>query len=127
MNRYVKVGLYGLLTWLMAFGASLLIFPLRAAQRPLFESIMAVIVTLGAVLFAGLYFRGLTTGFLKTGVLIGTAWLIINLAIDLPLFMLESPMQMSFSDYLMDIGITYLIIPIVSTGFGFLLQQRANR
>ena len=126
MSRYLKVGVFGFLTWLIAFVVSVLIFPIRASQRPLFESIMPVVVTLCAVLFAILYFRNLKAGFAQEGVLIGVAWFIINLAIDLPLFLLESPMQMSFADYMMDIGVTYLIIPIVTLGFGFLLQRKMD-
>ncbi len=57
--------------------------------------------------------------------MIGVAWFIINLAIDLPLFMLESPMQLSFAEYMTDVGVTYFIIPTVTLGFGFLLQRKA--
>lgn len=32
-------------------------------------------------------------------------------------------MKMSFADYMMDIGLTYLIIPAVTLGFGYSLQQ----
>ena len=62
-------------------------------------------------------------GFLKEGALIGVAWFAINVAIDLPLFMLEGPMKMSFADYMLDIGLTYLIFPVVGLGFGYLLEQ----
>lgn len=33
-------------------------------------------------------------------------------------------MKMGFVDYVKDIGITYLIIPIVTIGFGFMLETR---
>jgi hypothetical protein len=85
---------------------------------------MPVVITACAVLFAILYLRSLQAGFWQEGVLLGVAWLIINLAIDLLLFLPESPMHMSFVDYMMDIGLTYLIIPAVTLGFGFLLQQK---
>lgn len=125
MKKYLKVGLFGFLTWLIPFVVSVLIFPLRTSHRPLFESIMPVVVTVCAVLFAILYFRNLKAAFLQEGVLIGVAWLIVNIVIDLPLFMLEGPMKMSFAEYMMDVGVTYLIIPAVTIGVGFLLQQKA--
>jgi len=124
VNKYLKVALFGVLTWLITFVVSVLISPLRTSQRPLFESIMPVVITACAVLFAILYLRSLQAGFWQEGVLLGVAWLIINLAIDLLLFLPESPMHMSFVDYMMDIGLTYLIIPAVTLGFGFLLQQK---
>lgn len=126
MQKYLKIVVFGFLTWLIAFMASVAIFPLRTTQRPLFESIMPVVIAICAVLFAILYFRNLKAGFLQDGVLLGAAWLVINIAIDLPLFLLESPMQISLAEYVMDIGVTYLIIPAITIGFGFLLQQKAT-
>jgi hypothetical protein len=35
-------------------------------------------------------------------------------------------MAMSLADYLKDIGVTYLIIPTVTIGFGYLMQQRGS-
>jgi hypothetical protein len=126
MNKYVKVGLFGFLTWLVPFAVSFVAFPFKTSQRPLFESIMAVAVTATAVLFSVLYFRKVKMGFVQEGVLVGIAWFAINIIIDLPLFMLEGPMKRSFADYMMDIGLTYLIYPIVSLGFGYLLEKRGQ-
>jgi hypothetical protein len=42
------------------------------------------------------------------------------------LFMSESPMQMTLSDYMMDIGITYLIILIIPAGLGYLMEKTRN-
>ena len=122
MKKYLKVVLFGFLTWLIPLVVSILIFPIRVSQRPLFESIMAVVVTASAVFFSILYFRRIRAGFLKEGAFIGAAWFTINIILDLLLFM-EGPMKMSFADYMMDIGLTYLIIPTVSLGFGYLTEQ----
>lgn len=126
MNKYLQVGLFGFFMWMITFGVSVLLSSLRTSQRPLFESIMPVVVTACAVVFSILYFRNLKAGFWQEGLLIGVAWLGINIAIDLPLLLSASPMQMSFADYMMDIGITYLIIPVITIGFGFLLEQKAR-
>ncbi len=124
MKKYLKLALFGFLTWLIPFVVSFLIFPLRSSYRPFFESIMAVVVAISAVLFTVLYLKKLTIGFLREGILTGVIWFIINIGLDLMLFM-EGPMKMSFADYMMDIGFTYLIIPTVTIGFGYLLQRRA--
>ena len=47
----------------------------------------------------------------------------ISIGFDLLMFM-WAPIKMSFGDYIADIGLTYLIYPIVTTGFGFLLITR---
>jgi hypothetical protein len=38
----------------------------------------------------------------------------------------SSPMQMSFTNYMMDIGLTYLIIPIVTIGMGYMADKDIN-
>ncbi|HSD57630.1 MAG TPA: hypothetical protein VLB04_05570 [Methanotrichaceae archaeon] len=122
MKKYSKLLLYGFLTWLIPFLVSVLIFPLHQTERPLFESIMPVVIVACAVFFSVLYFRRVTSGFQREGAWLGAAWLAISLFIDLLLFM-EGPMKMPLADYLKDIGLTYLIIPIITIGFGYLLER----
>ncbi len=118
-----KVLLYGLLIWLLPFLVSVMIFPLHEAERPLFESIMPVVITACVVFFSVLSFRKTASNFLREGALLGMAWLAISLFLDLLLFM-EGPMKMSPADYAKDIGLTYLMIPIITLGFGYLLENQ---
>ncbi len=122
VKKRFRVGLFGFLTWLVPFVVSILIFPIRESQRPLFESIMPVVVTACVVAFSILYFRKLEGGFLREGILIGVVWFVINIVLDLLLFM-EGPMKMSFPNYMMDIGLVYLIIPTATVGSGYLLER----
>jgi EamA domain-containing membrane protein RarD len=69
------------------------------------------------------YFRKINKGFLSAGIRLGVIAFILSILIDLLLFM-WGPMKMSFADYMMDIGLTYLIYPIVTIGFGYLLSKR---
>ena len=61
--------------------------PPKGHERPLFESIMPVVVTVSTVLFSNLYFRNVEAGFVKEGILLGLSWLAISVVIDLLLFM----------------------------------------
>ena len=125
MNKYLKICLFGFLIWLIPFIVSFLIFGLHEDHRSLFESIMAVAVTLSVVIFSIIYFKTVGKGYIKEGVIIGMIWLIINLIIDLIIMvLLESPMQMSIDDYMMDIGLTYMVIPVITIGFGMILEKR---
>jgi hypothetical protein len=36
---------------------------------------------------------------------------------------MEGPMKMPFIDYMADIGLTYSLIPIITVGFGYLLEK----
>jgi len=126
MKKYLKIVLFGFLIWLIVFLISIALFSIHETQRPLFESIMPVVITACAVFFSIFYFRKTEANFLKEGVLLGVIWFAVNILFDLLLFM-EGPMKMSLTDYMKDIGLTYLIIPIVSIGFGYLLEFENNR
>jgi fumarate reductase subunit C len=85
---------------------------------------MPVVVTLCVVIFSILYFEKVYGKFLREGILLGVLWLVISLVIDLILFMPDSPMHMSFIDYVKDIGLTYLMIPTITIGFGYMLDKK---
>ena len=125
--KSIKMALiFGVLVWLIPFVTACLIYPIHSSSRPLFESIMAVVVTFSVVAFASLYFKKVGADFLKEGVRLGIIWFFISLIIDLLMFMPPSSMQMSPFDYVADIGLTYLIIPIVTIGFGCLVEKKQS-
>jgi hypothetical protein len=122
MNRYLKIGLLGFFVWLIPFVVSVLIFPLRAMQRPLFESIMPVVIAIWTVFFAVIYLSGIKSDFLKEGILIGGAWFLMGIILDLLIF-IDGPIKMPLWDYALDVPVTYLMIPTITTGFGYLMEQ----
>ncbi len=119
MTSIRKALLFGFFVWLVPFVVAFAVFPFRESNRALFESVMAVILTMATVLFGVLYMRGVTKRFVVEGVLIGVIWYAMSFAIDAPLMLLGGPMKMSFGEYVADIGLTYIIIPAVTIGFGF--------
>jgi hypothetical protein len=124
MNKYVKLVGFGFLIWLIPLLVSFVIFPLRKTNGPLFESVMPVILVLTVMIVSVLYFKKIEKESLKEGVIAGVLWFVLSLVIDLMLFLPASPMQMSFSDYMMDIGLTYLIILIIPIGIGALISKK---
>ena len=123
MKSIKKGVLFGFLVWAIPFVVAILIFPIRNNDRPLFESIMPVVVVLCVVIFACLYFKRLEGKLLREGIIIGVVWLAISLVLDLIMFM-QGPMQMPLVDYLKDIGLTYLMIPTITIGLGYLLEKK---
>lgn len=123
MKRYLRLVLFGALIWMFALAVAMVLTPIHASQRPLFESIMAVVVATATAFFGDWYLRDVKVGFVREALLAGVVWLVVNIALDLPLFLLQGPMQMSLADYLMDIGLTYLIIPIVMLAIGYSVAQ----
>lgn len=125
MNKYLKTGLFGFMIWMIPFAVSVLIFPLRVSQRPLFESIMPVVIAIWTVFFSIFYLSRIKSDFLKEGIFIGIAWLLISIVLDLMIFIV-GPLKMPIWDYATDIAVTYLMIPAITTGFGYLMEQRAR-
>lgn len=126
MNKNLKIILYGFLVWLVPFAVSFIIFPLRTSMRPLFESVMPLVLTIIVVILSYYYLKNLETNLVKEGVLIGLSWLAINLIIDLMLFLPASPIQMNILDYFMDIGLTYIIIPVITVGMGIMANNKSE-
>lgn len=113
----------GFLTWLIPFVVAVAIFPLKKAGDPLFETIMPVVLAFCAVCFVNLYFKHVTCSPIKEGFFVGWIWLGISLALDSIMFS-AGPMKMPFVNYIKDIGLSYLIFPVISTGAGFLPRNR---
>lgn len=115
MKSLKKAISYGFLIWLLPFIVSVLIFFLHATERMLFESIMAVTLVFFVVLFINLYFKNQEKS-LREGIFLSVIWLLISFSFDF-LFFIAGPGRMNINDYIKDIGLTYLIIPLITVGF----------
>lgn len=116
--------IYGFLVWVIPFVVAFLIFPLRTSDRPFFESIMPVVVTVATAIFAALYFKKVETSFLKEGILLGIIFFSVSIVMDLSMFS-RGPMAMPFVDYIKDIGFTYLLIPVITIGVGYIIDKKS--
>lgn len=125
MKKIGKVIGTGILAWLIPFVVAFAVFPLRDSLRPLFESVMAVTVTATALILGLLYLRKEAAPGLKSGLVIGVLWWIICMLIDLPLVS-AGPMEMSLGMYMADIGLTYAIFPLVTTGLGIAFSAKTR-
>lgn len=112
--------------WLLPFLISVCLFPVRQSNRPLFESIMGVVVAMCTAIFLNLYFRTVERRSGFEGALLGILWCGMCILFDLPLF-LFGPMKMPPGAYLSEIGSGYLMIPAVSIPIGLLLASKSAR
>lgn len=126
MKHFIKGLLFGLIVWAVPFITAMIIYPLHDAERPLFESIMPVAVVLSASVCAVYYIKNIEMEFLKEGIYLGVLWFVICVVIDLLLFS-RGPMKMTLTDYIKDIGITYLMIPVITTAMGWLEEKRFRK
>ena len=127
MKSFKKAALYGFLIWLIAFATAFLIFPIHETNRPFFESIMPVTISIVTSFFAFKYFSKVESNFIKEGLYLGIIITLINWIIDAILMLSPSPMQMTPSDYFQDIGFTYFMILPITLGFGFIANQLSQK
>lgn len=126
MGSRVRLIVYGFLVWLIPFLVAVIFFPTRIEWREMFESIMAVTLVLTVTVLAFDHLRRLTNGQAMAGLIAGIAWMAICIVIDLPL-MLSQYIGMSLGEYVGDIGATYLLIPVITTGLGAAFGRAAQR
>jgi hypothetical protein len=118
--------LFGFLSWLIPFLVSIPFYSTQGGLLVdvfLFKSIMIVVGSLvGTVLMVWLFLR-IREGYLREGILIGFTWLIINWVMD---WLVLLPMSgMDVSTYFSQIGIRYLVIPVIAVSMGFVLERTA--
>ena len=83
---------------------------------------MIVVGSISAAILLIFYFKQITTEYLKESIIVGVSWLGINLLLD---FVVLLPMSgMSPSDYIMQIGLRYLVIPTMSIMVGITLEDK---
>jgi hypothetical protein len=122
MKSIGKAIFFGFMAWLIAFIVAIIIYPLKEINPPFFETIMPIVLTVCGVLFSIIYFKGVEANFVKEGLLLGIIFFVLNNVIDLGMFM-WGPMKMGLGAYMTDIGLTYLIYPIITTGFGYMIAR----
>jgi hypothetical protein len=122
MKKFLRLVLFGFLSWIVTFGASICLFGLKKENEHTFEISMGIVLTLCTVGFTLLYFRKIRTAFLREGVLLGLAFVACNILFDLPMF-LAGPMRMPPERYFAEIGIAYFSMAIISIGVACALRQ----
>jgi hypothetical protein len=88
---------------------------------------MPLVITISVVIFSYLYFKNVATNIKAEGAKLGVVFLLISLVIDLIMFMPNSPMHMSLPDYVADIGLTYLMIPVITVGMAYAIDREKNK
>jgi len=110
--------IYAFLLWLIPFIISIALFPFKTSEPFLFHSLMMVISVTTVVILSTFYFKK-TERNLKEGIFLGILFMAISLSFDYFMF-IWGPIKMSVSSYIKEIGITYLIYPIITIGLTYL-------
>lgn len=125
MNKHIRNILYGILAWLIPFVTSFFFYSKEGGLTVdifLFKSIMIVVGSISAAILLVSYFKKIDTGYLKEGIIVGLAWFGINILLDLLVLI---PMSgMSVADYFTQIGLRYLVMPVMSIMVGASLANK---
>jgi hypothetical protein len=120
MYSYSRALLYAITVWGITFLLTFFIYPSQPANLVLFTTLRMLILALLSVFFTVMYFREGEEHLLRDGFKLGAIWLATALLFDQGPFVL-GPMHLSFLEYMKEIGISYLLCPIITLGAGFLL------
>jgi len=117
---------FGILTWLIPFIASFPFFNYQTQELIIdvffFKTIMIVLSALVGTILLILLFKNINRNYIKLGIIIGLAWLLINWVLD---FIFLLPMSgMAICPYFTEIGLRYLVVPIYSIGIAYILAKK---
>ncbi|MDJ0825450.1 MAG: hypothetical protein QNJ16_08100 [Rhodobacter sp.] len=113
-----KIVAMGLATWLVPFVAGFAFFDQTGAlwvPEPLFKSLMIVLSGAFGTWMIARAFRQITPS-LGSGAALGVFWLAINVGLDLLILLPFA--GYGFTEWLIGIGLRYLLIPIIAIGMG---------
>jgi hypothetical protein len=122
MKKILRIALLGFLLWLICFIIAVIVWPLHDSQFMLFKSIMIVSGTVVGVLLLARYFKGVSSGFVKEGVVVGVIWFVVNIVLDL--IVLVGLLKTPLIEYLISPGVGYLCMPAMSIGVGYILNRK---
>lgn len=124
--RTPSLAFLGILSWLVPFAAAFAFFGPGGklmVPQPLFKSAMVVIGSAVGVYLLVRAFRTVSPQ-PGNGLMLGLYWLTINLVLD---FLVLLPIsRMEPIDYLMDIGVRYLALPVIAVGMGAVGRSRSG-
>ncbi len=128
MHLWLRILLSGIVTWLIPFLVAIPFYQpdgTMLTDPALFKSIMVVTGGLTGSLLLIHLFRQETGQYLRLGIITGSAWIVINWLLDSAILI-----PMSGDDipaYLADIGLRYLLLPIMTIMAGIIAADAAER
>jgi hypothetical protein len=128
MDKNLRIFFYGFLVWLIPFLVS---WPLYSPKgEPLYDlqvikSFLIVVGSLVGALLAIRYFRDTEKDFAKEGAILGFSWLVINSVLDI-IVLVYLLKGMDILTWAGQIGIRYLVMPIMTIAMGVAMEMRGK-
>ena len=129
MKNTAKIWVYGLITWIVPFVVAVLFIDQNETYKIdilFFKSIMVVTGALTGAYLLVKYFRDIKTDYIREAINVGITWFGVNLALEL-IMVKTGIVDMTYMNYLTQIGFTYTTIIIYSLGIGYALEQHKKK
>ena len=108
---------FAVVAWIIPLVISICIYRLKKSSESLFNATMGIVLT-GTIVSLALCYLRLSEGSpITQGIKIGLIWMVASWLLDSLMFS-HGPMQMSFNQYVTEIGAGYFVIPIITIGLG---------
>ncbi|PKL59605.1 MAG: hypothetical protein CVV33_06960 [Methanomicrobiales archaeon HGW-Methanomicrobiales-4] len=124
MRNILRIIGYGILTWLIPFLVSIPFYSREGdilIDQNFFKSIMIVTGSIIGAFLIIRYFKTLTNRFVRAGYTLGLTWLLINWALDIVILIPLGGYDLQ--TYFYQIGLRYLIIPVMTIMVGIVADQ----
>lgn len=116
-----RVG-YGVILWAIPYVTAIPLMNLMQTDLIFFKTIMIVEGTIVGGILSALYFRGVTSQFLREGLITSAVWIVMNWVLD---FVALLPFTgHTISRYFIEIGARYLAIAAPLVAIGDVLEQK---
>ncbi|OZB95376.1 hypothetical protein [Paenibacillus sp. XY044] len=122
-----KLVFFGFLTWLIPLAFSFLFYNKEghlSIDYTLFKTLLIIARAVVGTPLLALYLDRVRSDYIRQGVLLGALWFLMNIGLDA--LVLLPWMKISFLDYLGQIGLRYLSMPMMSIAVGWLLTRRED-
>tara|TARA_Y100000310_G_scaffold1902_1_gene2393 strand:- start:7923 stop:8294 length:372 start_codon:yes stop_codon:yes gene_type:complete len=123
MNKTLRALVFGFLSWLIPFAASFLFYSKEGLTIDifLFKSIMIVVGSISGAFLLVLYIKKLNKDIFREAAIVGLLWFGMNIMLDSIILLPMS--KMAFGTYFMQIGLRYLVIPVMSISMGTVARR----
>jgi uncharacterized membrane-anchored protein len=111
---------FGFIVWLIP--TIVTYFASDAGSVQLYDFTASVAIGGSAVVLSYIYFKDITSHFVREGIIIAIVWLMITLVLDVVLIFLGVS-KTSLLEYAVTVVPLYVIIPAITIGFGLYLDQ----
>jgi hypothetical protein len=126
VNRNLRILLSGFTVWLIPFLISIPLYPQGQPVTDL-QTVKSILIVIGGLVGAVLalwYLKDIRADFVREGAILGIAWFMISCILDI--LVLVYLLDMDLAAWAGQIGIRYLLIPVMTTAMGAAMELRGK-